>query len=198
MFCKVLQHLRHWPMLHVVPAEVRKEFADEFPWRLELVMWEPDFASRLPRNMRVPRLYLVEDLGDDRLRLWMEDIQESGRAWDLNTFRRAAGGLGGMAALRSDPALLARVGDLEGQGLRKYVNTRVRMSAQPLLGSDELWQHPLLHDNGGDKLRADLIELAAQVDAMLDRLDALPQSLPHGDASPQNLLVPPPTSRTRS
>ncbi|HEY4991201.1 MAG TPA: hypothetical protein VII33_03870, partial [Nakamurella sp.] len=39
-------------------------------------------------------------------------------------------------------------------------------------------------------LRADLLELAAATPAILDRLEELPQALPHGDASPQNLLVP--------
>jgi hypothetical protein len=190
VFCKVVQHVRHWPKLHVVPPEFRERFASEFPWRTELAMWEPDFASRLPDGMRVPHLYLLEDLGDDRVRIWMEDIHESGHAWDRETFRRAARALGGLAALRSDPELLAGGGDSADLGLRRYVDTRVRLTAPLVLGSDELWQHPLLRGNGGDRLRADLIDLMAHLDLMLDRLDALPQAMPHGDASPQNLLVP--------
>ena len=43
---------------------------------------------------------------------------------------------------------------------------------------------------GGAGRRADLVELAARAPAILDRLDQLPQALPHGDASPQNLLIP--------
>ena len=50
--------------------------------------------------------------------------------------------------------------------------------------------HPILATRGGNHLRADLLDLAALAPAILDRLDELPQALPHGDASPQNLLVP--------
>lgn len=41
-----------------------------------------------------------------------------------------------------------------------------------------------------DRLRADLRALGARVPELLDSMDTLPQALPHGDASPQNLLVP--------
>jgi aminoglycoside phosphotransferase (APT) family kinase protein len=39
-------------------------------------------------------------------------------------------------------------------------------------------------------LRRDLLRLADRIDEWLDALDAQPQTLAHGDASPQNLLVP--------
>jgi hypothetical protein len=56
------------------------------------------------------------------------------------------------------------------------------------LGDDDLWHHPLLVAH--QDLREELRRLAEIVPDLLDRLDALPQAMPHGDASPQNLLVP--------
>jgi hypothetical protein len=59
LFVKVLQHVRHWPLLELMPAPLRATFAAEFPWRAELVAWEPEFTEQLPAGLRVPRLYRV-------------------------------------------------------------------------------------------------------------------------------------------
>ena len=40
------------------------------------------------------------------------------------------------------------------------------------------------------KVDASLLDLGSRVLGVMDRLDALPACIPHGDASPQNLLVP--------
>ena len=67
LFLKVLHHPRHWSRIGQVPEGVRQQFLDRFPWRGELVAWEPGFADRLPAGLRLPRLYRLADLGDDRL-----------------------------------------------------------------------------------------------------------------------------------
>jgi hypothetical protein len=53
-----------------------------------------------------------------------------------------------------------------------------------------MWAAPLLAEVVDGDLRRDLLLLAERVDEWLDALDAVPQTLAHGDASPQNLLVP--------
>jgi hypothetical protein len=189
VFLKVVQHVRHWPFLHLVPEDSRDEFADGFPWRVELEAWEPGFAGRLPATLRVPRLYRVVDLGDDRLAVWMEDVRTAEEPWDLPRFARAARALGGLAALRSDPKALAASRRGVGAGLRLYVRHRLG-GTLPVLDRDEVWAHPLLAGAVDDRLRDDLRALAKRLPDLLDRLDTLPQALPHGDASPQNLLVP--------
>jgi hypothetical protein len=68
VFIKLLQSARHWPHLNRVPPAAREEFAANFPWRAELAAWEPGFAGRLPAGLRVPVLYRLADLGDDRAR----------------------------------------------------------------------------------------------------------------------------------
>jgi hypothetical protein len=191
VFLKVLQHPRHWPRLGLLPEEVRQLFLASFPWRGELVAWEPGFADRLPpAGLRVPRLYRLTELGDDRLAVWMEDVATLDGAWDQARFARAARVLGGLAARRSDPALLAASGFPAGAGLRYYSSSRVETSGLPLLDQDELWSHPLVAGAADARLRADLRTLGGRVPELLDRMDDLPQALPHGDASPQNLLVP--------
>ncbi|HET9557991.1 MAG TPA: aminoglycoside phosphotransferase, partial [Actinomycetota bacterium] len=124
VFLKVLQHPRHWSRLELLPEEVRRLFLDRFPWRGELVAWEPGFADRLPPGLRLPRLYRLTDLGDDRLAVWMEDVRALDDAWDLARFARAARALGGLAARRSDPDLLAASGFPTGAGLRYYSSSR--------------------------------------------------------------------------
>ena len=190
LFLKVLQHPRHWPRLEHLPAEVRRLFLDRFPWRGELVAWEPGFADRLPDGLRLPRLHRLVELGDDRVAVWMEDVPTLDDAWDQARFASAARALGGLAARRSDPALLAASPWPAGAGLRYYSRSRVEASGLPLLEEDGVWAHPLVAGAVDDRLRADLRILGARVPELLDGMDALPQALPHGDASPQNLLVP--------
>jgi len=121
--------------------------------------------------------------------VWMEDIAASDEAWTAARFDMAAERLGTLAANRRDPDLIAACPVPPGYGLRRYYDAAVR-PALPWLRSHDLWAHPRMAAAGGAGLRADLVELAARAPAILDRLDQLPQALPHGDASPQNLLIP--------
>jgi hypothetical protein len=189
VFVKVLQHPRHWRLLDRVPDEVREDFLASFPWRAELGAWKPSFAGRLPAGLRVPALYRVIELPEDRVAVWMEDIAASDEAWTAARFDMAAERLGTLAANRRDPDLIAACPVPPGYGLRRYYDGTVQ-PVLPWLRSHDLWAHPRMAAAGGAGLRADLVELAARAPAILDRLDQLPQALPHGDASPQNLLIP--------
>jgi hypothetical protein len=189
VFVKVLQHPRHWRLLDRVPDEVREDFLTRFPWRAELDAWQPSFAGRLPDGLRVPALYRVMELPEDRVAVWMEDITASGEAWTVARFEMAAECLGTLAANRRDPDLIAACPVPPGHGLRRYYDGTVR-PVLPWLRSHNLWAHPRMIAGDGAALRTGLIELATRAPAILDYLDHLPQSLPHGDASPQNLLIP--------
>lgn len=189
VFVKQIQSVRHWPRLHLVPEAFRANFAEQFPWRQELAIWDERFAGRLPKNMRVPVLYRLTDLGDDRLLIWMEDVDAIGDAeWTLDHFARAATALGALTARRMDAETLAATGVPTGYGLREYTGSRVRRLAIPQLDNDAAWAHPHLAD--GASVRSALRKLSGRCEAVLQRLDELPQAVPHGDASPQNLLVP--------
>jgi len=189
LFLKVLQHPRHWSGLDRVSVHVRAEFTDRFPWRAELAAWDPEFLGALPNGLRVPRLYRLVELPADRVAVWMEDIAVGDQTWSVPRFARAAGLLGQLAANRCDAEILASCGVPVGFGVRKYVDGPVT-GALFALRDRALWLHPSLNTQLGRQVRGDLRELAVRIPSILDLLDGLPQALPHGDASPQNLLVP--------
>ena len=81
-----------------------------------------------------------------------------------------------------------------GGTLRYFVGGRVLRGCLPALRAAGTWRHPVLaaalHAAADPGLPADLAALGARLPAVLDRLDQLPQCYAHGDASPQNLLIP--------
>lgn len=187
LFGKQLQHPRHWSGITQVPEALRQDFTANFPWRSELEAWEPGFLDSLPPGLRVPVLHQVVDLGEDRLMLWMEDVTIDPNPWNTHRFAQAGYLLGRLAARRSSTEALAACPMPPGFGLRRYVDGRVS-PILPILISEDFWAHPLIAATTDTQLRGDLTELARRLPAILDRLDHCPQSLPHGDASPQNLL----------
>ncbi|NAZ74838.1 hypothetical protein GTQ99_05280, partial [Kineococcus sp. T13] len=104
-FLKVLQHPRHWNRLHEVPQAHREGFLRDYPWRMELDAWQPAFGAALPAGLRVPALHRLVELGDDKLAVWMEDVEQDPAPWDDERFTRAARLLGAFAARRCGPAV---------------------------------------------------------------------------------------------
>ena len=187
-FGKVLHHVRHWPGLAELPPPVAEDFAAAFPWRSELELWDAVYESRMPAGFRAPVLHGIVDLGDDRLAVWTEDVQQAPPSYDLDRYVRSAHLLGRWNARCAEPEALAASEWGPGFGLRMYAERAVAFRGLMPLADDALWSHPWLA--GHAALRADLRRLGDQIPEMLDRLDTFVQSVPHGDASPQNLLVP--------
>ncbi|UUZ60992.1 hypothetical protein [Nocardioides sp. B-3] len=188
LFCKVLQHVRHWPTLPMLPEGFREMFAREFPWRQELVLWSEPFASTAPAAMRPPALHALVELPDDRVVVWTELVDECDEPRRPERFRRAARLLGQWNQRASTPEVLASAVLEMGSPLRLYATHTVPMRGLTPIADDELWSHPWLARE--PELRASLLDLGSRLMAVMDRLDELPQCIPHGDASPQNLLVP--------
>jgi Phosphotransferase enzyme family len=200
-FVKLLRHPRLWPGLSRLPdEESRRNFIDFFPWRFELDMYEAGIADALPPGLRVPTLHTAKQRGSDHIALWLEYVDQEPGPWQLSDYGRAAYLLGRMAALRHDGAAvnanlpdICRVG-MPGRSLRFYASTRIFRAAEPALREGAFWRHPVvaaaLTRVGDPRLPAEMSALAERVPAILDMLDALPQTHAHGDASPQNLLRP--------
>lgn len=189
LFCKVLQHVRHWPGIEQMPPHLVPDFVDQLPWRAELDLWEPWLVATLPRGLRPPVLHRIVEMPDDRAAVWMEDVLEAPLSCELDRFERAAYLLGRWNARSTDPDLLARCPHTaKNHGLRMYAENAVGFRGLMPLADDTLWAHEWLADHAD--LRAELRELAGEIPAMLDRLDTFTMCVPHGDASPQNLLVP--------
>lgn len=197
-FVKKLQSVRHWPFLDTLPEEFRAAFIQNLPWQLEIVVQRSDIAELLPDGMRLAKAYRMDMYDDDRGTLWMENVVQEPGPWPMERFERAAYLLGRLSARRQVHLVepLFPRGDVAtpGVGLRYYVGGRVMRAALPAIASRETWRHPLLAtavcNLGEHRLRDDLVELGERLPAVLDALDALPQCYQHGDASPQNLLVP--------
>ncbi|GAB3811235.1 phosphotransferase [Kribbella italica] len=197
-FVKQLQSARHWELLHLIPEPLREDLVQNIPWRLELAVHRSDIGALMPEGLRLPATYRIDEYDDDRATLWMEHVVQEPGIWGLERFGRAAFLLGQLSARRQPHLVqpfLPRPGvDQPGIGLRYYTNGRVTMSALPALADPHTWRHPLLAaavcNTGEHGLRDDLLELSEQLPGVLDGLDALPQCYQHGDASPQNLLVP--------
>jgi len=197
-FVKKLRSARHWPLIHLVPEPFREHFVENLPWQLEVAVHRSNIATLLPEGLRLPGMYRIAEYDDDRATLWMEDVDPMPGGWPLGRFEHAAKLLGRLSARRQlhlvEP--LRPQGNLRepGSALRYYANGRVIMSAIPLLADEQTWRHPLLAEavcvTGDHGLRDELLALANRLPGVLDRLDALPQTYQHGDASPQNLLVP--------
>ena len=127
---------------------------------------------------------------DERAAVWMEDVAEDPTPWDLDRYRRAAHLLGRWNARSTDPELLAQCAHTASNyALRMYAENAVAYRGLMPLADDGLWSHPWLVEHAD--LRAQLQSLAAEIPSMLDRMDSFVLCNPHGDASPQNLLVPP-------
>lgn len=197
-FVKVLQSVWAWEFLDQIPEPFRADLANNLPWRAELDGYTPNMLRALPAGLRQPRLFGVVEIDEWHVALWVEDVEVSSAVWGLAMFARAARLLGRLAARRpvGCDALIAPSEQSAQPGfvLRYYTGGRVRMGALPQLVDDALWAHPTVaaavEATGEHALRADLVDASEHLDAWLDLLDALPQTYAHGDASPQNLLVP--------
>jgi hypothetical protein len=197
-FVKKLQSVRHSPIIQMVPEPYRESFIEYMPWQLEIAVHRSGVAGLLPDGMRLATAYRIDLYDDDRGTLWMENVIQEPGPWPMERFERAACLLGRLSARRQPhlvEPLLPR-GDYvrPGYALRYYADGRVSSGALPALADPQTWRHPLLSaaicNLGEHGLRDDLLELAERLPAVLDALDALPQCYQHGDASPQNLLVP--------
>ncbi|MEU4194568.1 phosphotransferase [Kribbella sp. NPDC026611] len=197
-FVKKLQSPRHWPYIEMIPEPYRDAFLRNLPWQLEIAAHRSNLADLLPDGMRLPTAYRIDLYDDDRGAIWMENVVQEPGPWPIDRFERAAYLLGRLSARRQPhlvEPLLPRDGiTTPGSGLRYYTGGRVQTAALPIIANPETWKHPLLAaavcNLGEHRLRGDLLELAERLPAVLDALDALPQCYQHGDASPQNLLVP--------
>lgn len=201
-FVKLLRHTRLWPGLRWLPDDAaRAEFIDFYPWQYELDIHQSGIGSVLPDGMRTPQLHYISRPDADHISLWWEFVHERTGTWTLADYRLAARLLGQLAARRRAgaqvnealPAVARNAHD--GQSaLRFYARRRVFGGILPVLQSGQVWQHPVLQAAlrlaGDQQLPADMVALGARLPLVLDMLDDLPQTYAHGDASPQNLLLP--------
>ncbi len=183
---KVLRAHRHVPIPLPVPAHLPSVAA--LSWRHEPDFYRAGLADVLPPGMRPPAVHLVRETDDEHAVECLEDVRLADADWDRSRYARAARLLGQLAArlTRAEPRLPPSFSRAPGEILRLHYLER-ELLGLPALRGDAVWAHPLVVAAGDPGLRCELTALADRVPALLD---ALPQRYVHGDASPQNLLVP--------
>ena len=190
---KVLGSSRGLPLPDSLPAHARGRIeamaATDRTWRHEADVYLADLDDVLPTGMRLPVRYRIDD-HDDEIVEWLEDVPIADVTWDRARFTRAATLLGRLAVrLTRCTRLPDSVLRVPGEVLRLQWLER-QVFALPALAGGAIWADPQVAAVADTGLRADLLRLAERVPALLATLDGLPQTLVHGDASPQNLLVP--------
>ncbi len=201
-FVKLVHDVRLWAGLRFFPDDAsRADFAAYYPWHFELDIHRAGIDSVMPAGMRTPVLYYAKTVDADHIALWWEFITERSGPWQLADYRRAGRLLGQLAARRREGAEInnalpdiTRTAHSGGSALRYYTSRRVQQGILPALQTGQIWSHPVMQtalDRVADPaLPSDLLSLGAQLPRILDMLDALPRTYAHGDASPQNLLLP--------
>jgi hypothetical protein len=189
VFVKVVRAFRHWPLFDTIPPAGRAKALASPLWRYEADVYASKVGALLPDGLRLPVMHAAIDLGDDHLAVVLEDVAVADVPWDTARFGRAADLLGRTSArLTRYDALPPAASRIPGEMTEQFYDYRLLIAELPAFADDRTWAHPLLAPHTG--LRADMARLAARIPAVIARLKELPQLLMHGDASPQNLLVP--------
>ncbi len=173
-----------------MPPHIVHDFVEQLPWRVRARALGTRGACHPARRPPGPDPHALVEMPDERAAVWMEDVAEDPAPWDLDRYRHAAVLLGRWNARSTDPELLAQCAHTTpNYALRMYAENAVEYRGLMPLADDGLWSHPWLVEHAD--LRAQLQALAGEIPSMLDRMDSFVLCNPHGDASPQNLLVPP-------
>lgn len=175
------------PLWNQIPEQFRQVVMAELPWRAESDVYMSPLASLLPKGLRMPAIYAVDELDDDHVAVWMEDVPDRATPWDVDDYRDAARALGRLAATMPEERVPSTI-PVRRRDLRDYFFGRIVRGTMPALRDDATWRHPRVAGAVDTSLRADLETLASSTPQLLDALDELPRSLAHGDACPQNLL----------
>jgi len=190
LLVKTIRSPRHWPLLVQIPEAFRETFIATYPWRTEADLRAAGLTDRLPDGLRVPEWYRCDDLGDDRIALWTEWIDVASVGWNDARYRWAAQLLGRMTARCRDLVVDAPAVPGGSTQLRRIVEGPVMQFVVPRITDPELRNHPLFNRVEVGSLFEDLTVLAGRLPTLIDHFESRPRSIGHGDACPQNLLIP--------
>jgi Ser/Thr protein kinase RdoA (MazF antagonist) len=124
---------------------------------------------------------------DDRIQLWLEDVDPVDVPWSSADLARAATALGRLNVRRADQVLPSQPAR---SFLEHMVENAVRRFALPQLAGEDLWAHPAFSQTEVSALRDELRHLAERIDDLLASLTGVPWVNTHGDPTPMNLLRP--------
>lgn len=188
VFAKTLHPASASPTFAFVPPEHRAQVLRDLDWQDEPRIYRSALAADLPDGVRLPAVWAIDECGSERLVLWLEHVEDEGGAWDLARYRRSARALGRLTGRWPEDRAAGELG-LTRRSLASLFFGKICTFDLPMLAEDRTWSDPavVVAATADPALRDDLRWLADAVPGLLDRLDALPHGLAHGDASPGNL-----------
>lgn len=154
-------------------------------WKREAIAYRSGLLEDLPGGLSAPRCVGVEELTDGTMRLWLEDLSATNDApWSAERYALAARHLGRFngAYLAGHP--LPSASWLSKDWLRGWV--AANKGAMDRL--KQVLEHPLVGRVYPSSVARTFLQLWADQEAFLDRLDSLPHTLCHLDAFRRNLL----------
>ncbi len=185
---KTLQPASASPMFVSIPAEHHAEVLEELRWLNEPDVYRSGLGAQLPAPLRMPAIHGIEATGSERLTIWMEDVDDVA-PWGLARYRRTAEALGALGGRWCGDDVEARF-DLRPRLIARLFFGKIVHHDLPLQAADNFWEAPEISAVVDTDHRRDLLELAAVVPHLLERLTLAPRGVCHGDATPDNFREP--------
>jgi hypothetical protein len=157
----------------------------------EHAFYGSDLICAFPTGFRPPRCYArgehLNEAGHTEYWLWLEDLSPGtgSRRWTTEERYQAAYALGLLSGTFADPGMRARAAWLGGGGIKRYLD--VSEPQFRTVFADR--SNPLLVRAFPASSVARLVTLWESRHAHLRTLDALPQTLRHGDTQLHNLFL---------
>ena len=176
------------PAFESIPPEHHQQVLEDLHWLVEPDVYRSTLGSGLPRPMRMPTVYRVDDSTDGVVTIWMEEVADV-VPWSLDRYRRTAASLGALAGRWTSPDATTAFG-LKGRMIERLFFGKITFLDLPLQADESFWADPHVRSAVDDRHRSDLARLAEAVPGLLARLAGLPTGVCHGDATPDNFREP--------
>lgn len=177
-------HRVSWSVvLKVVPEpDVDEEPAAYNYWKREFCVYQQGLVADLP-GISAPRCWRAEDRPGEGTWLWLEDIEGPRRTWREHDYGQAARNLGQFSAAYLKKRPLPQAAWLSERMLRKgcvFFEPYMRDLRASL-------DHPLVRQFCATEQAVGLERLWTARDALLKKVERLPQTFCHFDAIQRNL-----------
>lgn len=189
VIAKLTQSPLLWAGITAVPPEFREQLQARYPWRTEAQTYASGLAAALPAVVRMPQLYRISTIDDQRTVIWMADVPDRGGQWDDDRYAAAAyalGQLSGSAAVTGCVTEVAEATDM--RRIAFFLDGVADQHLIPLIKGEDIWHHPAVAAAVDTELVTGLRRLTDAARIILADLAELPQVPLHGDASPQNMV----------
>ncbi len=185
---KTLHPASESPMYAFIPVEHRSQVLEDLHWLNEPDVYRSGLGAQLPPPLRMPTIHSIDVEGPDRVTIWMEDVDDVA-PWDLGRYRRTAEALGTLGGRWCGGDAEERF-DLRPRDIARLFFGKIMHHDLPLQAADGFWDAPEVSAVVDTEHRRDLLELAAVIPLLLERLTLVPRGVCHGDATPDNFREP--------